>query len=395
MLRSQLSGLEPLAFPDGEAVRDPADWPRRRVQLQGVFEEVMYGPWPGSVSAQDMDVSLIYRDPRALNGTATLAEFAVRIDEPACRLRLLTVTPNTPGPHPCFLGANFHGNHTVIDHPGVAVHDRWSTAGTGLSRGYQQDRWDFRGMVAAGYAVATFFCGDIVQDRPELANDDLEPFTRSGKRPGALMAWAWGLAAARTALSGRTGIGIDIDIDRLVVVGHSRLGKAALLAGGWDAGFAAVIAAQSGTAGAAPSRKAPRRRGPDGQDQPAVETIERGTEAFPYWYSPTLRTYAHRVEELPIDQHELLALCAPVPTLIWVGAEDGWSDPEGTFETVRAAAGVFRFLGADQPALPASAIGAISSGTLAYGLRSGGHTVTAADWAAWRQWCDRQLRPVP
>jgi hypothetical protein len=201
------------------------------------------------------------------------------------------------------------------------------------------------------------------------------------------MVWAWGLAAARMVLSARA----DIAADAIVAVGHSRLGKAALLAGGWNAGFGAVIAAQSGTGGAAPSRKSPERCRVDATGRPEVETIEAITTSFPHWFSPDFASYADRVQELPVDQHQLLALCAPVPTLVWVGADDLWADPEGTFRTVEAASRVFGFLGAHQPPLTACAVGEISDGTLAYGLRSGGHTVTTDDWAAWRQWCDVQL----
>ena len=128
------------------------------------------------------------------------------------------------------------------------------------------------------------------------------------------------------------------------------------------------------------------------QGRPEVETIEAITGRFPHWFTPVLSTYADRVEELPIDQHQLLALCAPAPTLIWAGAADLWADPEGTFHAVEAAGPVFSFLGANQPPLTAPAVGEVSSGTLACGLRSGGHTVTGDDWVAWRHWCSQGLR---
>ena len=383
-----LDELRSLAFPNGEPLRVPEDWARRRVQLQDLFEDVMYGPWPGPMDPQRLELEVLFRDHGALAGTASLTEVVVKIAEPRCQFRLLLLIPNTPGPHRCFLGANFGGNHTVIDHPGVAVHDRWTDGGRGLGRGHAEDRWVMSETVAAGYAVATFFCGDLVQDRPDLAAVDLERFAVEGRRPGALMVWAWGLAAARTVLATHD----DIASKSIVAVGHSRLGKAALIAGGWDAGFGAVIAAQSGTVGAAPSRKAPERCQVDGQGRPEEETIEAITGRFPHWFSPVLSTYADRVEELPIDQHQLLALCSPAPTLIWAGAADLWADPAGTFHAVEAAGPVFSFLGSNQPPLTAPAVGEVSSGTLAYGLRSGGHTVTGNDWVAWRHWCSQKLR---
>ena len=279
-----LDELRTLEFASGESVRDPRDWPRRRRQLQNLFEEVMYGPWPSPIDLPGLEVSTLCSDAEALDGTATLTELAVSIADPDCRFRLLLLTPHARGPHRCFLGVNFHGNHTVIDHAGVALHDRWTVEGRGLDRGHAKDRWDVRGTVSAGQAVATFFCGDLVQDRPDLAAVDLHGFVRDGRRPGALMVWAWGLAVARTVLSARA----DIAADAIVAVGHSRLGKAALLAGGWDAGFAAVIAAQSGTGGAAPSRKSPERCLVDNSGRPEVETIEAITTSFPHWFSSCL-----------------------------------------------------------------------------------------------------------
>ncbi|MVA75050.1 acetylxylan esterase [Auraticoccus sp. F435] len=377
---SSLADLDPLTGTDGRPVPDATAWDRRRHELRRLFEAHVYGPWPGDPRGVEL-VSVT--ETSALDGTARLVEAQVRVDSPAATFPLLLVTPAAPGPHPCFLGLNFHGNHTVLDHPAVTVHDRYAVDGA-AGRGDHRDSWDVAGSVAAGYAVATVFCGDVVQDHPDLAGPDLDALATPAGRPGALMAWAWALSAARAALSSRP----EVDPSAVTVVGHSRMGKAALVASGWDDRFAAVVATQSGTGGASPSRKAPERcvPGPDGR--PEAETVKMITRRFPHWFAPAFAGHADRTDELPVDQHQLLALSAPRPTLLWNGTEDLWADPAGTWDCLQAAAPVFRFLGADQPeVVDVPEPGQTTPGTLAYGLRPGGHSVTREDWAAWRRWC--------
>ena len=99
-------------------------------------------------------------------------------------------------------------------------------------------------------------------------------------------------------------------------------------------------------------------------------------------------------DELPVDQHLLIALCAPRPVYVNGGLTDQWSDPKGEFLALAAAGPVYRLLGAkdlgvselpprDKP---------VTAGSLAFHYHSGGHTAVPADWTAFLDFADRHFR---
>ena len=111
------------------------------------------------------------------------------------------------------------------------------------------------------------------------------------------MWWAWGCPPR-----GRLPRSTDksIDAKRLAVVGHSRLGKTALLAGAFDDRIAVVIPHQSGCGGAGPSRS----------KNPKAETVKRINTSFPHWFCGHFKAFGDDVTKLPFDQNGLVAICA-------------------------------------------------------------------------------------
>jgi dienelactone hydrolase len=374
---------DPLRFFNGSPVRTPEEWQRRRVELKKLFEHYMYGALPrvaGTIRAE-----VTHEDKEAFGGSAVLREVAVTPAEGCPPLYLLLVLPKkTQGPVPVFLGMNFSGNHSLVDDPKVRIPASWIYPGPGVendratekSRGSRKDVWAIDQTVRRGYAVATFYNGDVDPDEKEHRNG-MRPFLKSqGYSPGTIMAWAWGLIRAVDYLLSVP----EIDAQRIAIVGHSRLGKTALVAAAFDERIALIIPHQSGTGGAAPSRS----------KNPKAETVARINTAFPHWFNDRFKEFNEQVDRLPFDQHALIALLAPRPVLLTNAEEDQWANPDGQFEMLRAANPVYRLLGVDGLGPEDRPMqNRIVGNKLAYFLRPGPHSMTRDDWLVFLEFADR------
>lgn len=389
---------DPLVLDDGTPVTDVATWAtKRRPELIEDFARAVYGRTPGGPPAglhwEVMDV-----DRSALGGKAVRKQIRVWFSEgnhgPKMDL-LVYLPPNATAPVPAFLGLNFYGNHTVSSDPSVPLSTAWIPEGPGRgvvdnrateqARGYHTSRWQIEQVVARGYATATLYCGDLCEDRTEGLDRDVAALFKTGgtegRAPeawGTLGVWAWGLSRALDYLEADP----DIDATRVAVHGHSRLGKAALWAGAQDERFALVISNNSGCGGAALSR---RRFG---------ETVARINTVFPFWFARNFRAYNEREDTLPVDQHQLIALCAPRPVYVASAEDDKWADPRGEFLSAKGAEPVYALFGKrglGVEAWPAVDQPVLGDG-LAYHVRSGGHDITAYDWACYLDYADKVLR---
>jgi len=331
-------------FGTGEAVRTAEAWYRkRRPQIVALVQHYMYGylPEAPAVSAEVRRV-----DAAFLSGRATLREVTLSFGPPGTPpVDLLVIVPNgRQAAAPVFLGINFCGNHTVVDDPHVALPRSWvpercrgavENRATDDGRGTQAEAWCVDELIARGYALATFYCGDIDPDRPDFTDGVHPHFLRPGQTEpgphdwGTIAAWAWGLHRAVDYLITCD----DLDRRRICVVGHSRLGKTALLAGALDERIALVVPHQSGTGGMALSR---------GNQQ---ETVARINTSFPHWFNDVFCQFNGCEDLLPIDQHLLVCLVAPRPLLDTEGDQDLWANYEQALAALRGADAVYKLLG--------------------------------------------------
>lgn len=192
---------------------------------------------------------------------------------------------------------------------------------------------------------------------------------------GALLAWAWGASRAADYF----GTDHSVDAGKLGIEGHSRYGKAALLAAAMDPRWGIVYPSCSGEGGAKPSR---RNWG---------ETVDN--IAGSHWMAVNFRKYAGHWDDLTVDSNELMALVAPRPVFLNGGTQDQWADPHGAFLAAVSAGPVYRLLGkkglgSNQMPEPD---GALVSGDIAFRYHAGGHT-DAPDWPAFLQFARRYFK---
>ncbi len=379
---------DPLVFLDGRRVSTHEDWAQRKAELRDLFQAYMYGRLPSQPRFTLMRPDRV--DAGYLGGKATRKDLtiAIRLGQPrSTAVNLLVVIPNKrTRPAPVVLGTNFHGNHTALNDPTIPLPTAWMPAGgpgvvankaTDAGRGKEVGVWSIEAAVDRGYAVATFYCGDVVPDRP-LPGIGAEPQApREVDQAPALAAWAWGLMRAVDALRGDP----DLDKNRIIVVGHSRMGKAALLAGAFDDRVALTIAHQAGCGGSAPSR------GKVG------EQVKQINDRFPHWFGHRFKEFNDNVDRLPFDQHCLVALAAPRRVLFTNATEDTWANPAGQFDVLKAADPVYRLLGVAgiDPAAPMPPVDTPVGDRLAYQIRPGKHSMEPRDWTVWLDHADKHL----
>jgi len=376
---------------DGSRIASTDQWlHHRRPELKALFEHYMYGhapPRPVKPAHR-----LLHATADLFGGQATLKEVSLALGPgDAPRLQLLLVLPtHVPRPAPVFVGLNFAGNHALLHEKSVGLTTNWipnrypgvvDNRATDQGRGTQRDVWCVEECVRRGFALATAFSGDVEPEVPDAPVSLRQWYRRQEPSAsydwGAVAAYAWTLQRIVDYVAEEP----SIDSRRIALFGHSRNGKAALLAAALDERVALVISHQAGCGGTAPSR------GKIG------ESVKQINDRFPHWFSARFHQFNDCPEKLPFDQHCLIALCAPRPVLLSNATDDVWANPAGQFAMLQAADPVYRLLGADglrAAALPP--LGQVTSGNLAFFLRAGKHATTPEDWRAFLDFADRHFR---
>jgi hypothetical protein len=373
-------------FGNDPAVATVADWEDRRAPLlREAFAREIYGPMP-----PDLPAEVLARQPLdgdRVAGGMRVEQLTIGFGAAGDRGRVNVVLARPAGPVRALLVVqNFCGNalalHKRYDEvrslrPPPDMCEGFLKAPAGIILGRWIDGPPLERVLERGYAVAIVYAADLVPDAATASKPALERLYGPGAEAGgALAAWAWlydALGGALTRDSGLEGAPV-------VAWGHSRNGKAALLAGAVYPGIAGVISHQSGRGGAALNRS------------PVGESIAQITDNFGFWFSPRYAAFAGREGEMTVDQHQLLALIAPRPVLLGAGDRDRWSDPAGAFRAAQGADPVWRLYG--KPGLEQTQLSEPDlTRPLASFMRKGTHGVTTRDWDNFLTWLDANFPP--
>ncbi|MDD3336274.1 MAG: hypothetical protein PHI98_12275 [Eubacteriales bacterium] len=323
--------VSPPPFDFSLAAADWQDWQTRRPELLGRFVSEVYGCIPAQLSMDTLAVEeLVTADRQRVRvyrlGTADFS----------CSLRLYLPSGD--------------------DCQAILLY---------LLLADQEDSFvPISDALAKSCAVALLRCDELAKDQPNARETGIFTWMKQNKvdagGTGALAAWAWGLSQAQRCLQR------DPALAHLptTVVGYSRGGKSALWACALYGGFAGCAAVHSGCGGASLFRAIPAGK----------ERIAEITKSFPYWFSTAFSAYGGREEQLTVDQHMLLALCAPSSLLIINTLEDPWCDAASEERSCALAKPVYDLPGCQ--------------GSLSYIAHSGDHTFTHAEW----EWILQMIR---
>jgi hypothetical protein len=360
---------DPLILANGQPVTDAATWfKQRRPEILKLYQTEIYGRIPPDTPRVSWQVQRT--ENKARGGTVTVRAvvgiMSDKVDGPRMHVTLYTPA-NAEKPVPVLLNISF---------------------GAGPARGPARPPGGFdliAEVLGRGWGYATIGYGDIQPDRADRWKEGVIGLTlKPGQtRPGpdewgTISAWSWGVSRVIDYLESDK----SVNAKRIAITGTSRLGKTVLWAGAQDERVAAVCAIVSGELGAALIRR------------DWGETLDDMAQNFPWQFAGNLQKWVGKWNQLPVDQHMLIALCAPRPVYVNGGLTDQWSDPKGEVLAMIAAGPVYRLLGANDlgisevPPLDKP----IATGSLAFHYHSRGHTAVPADWKAFLEFAERHFK---
>ncbi|MDR2774725.1 MAG: acetylxylan esterase [Tannerella sp.] len=379
-----------LRLNNGQKVETKEEWEKLgRPELMEMFASEMYGRTPGEKIR--VRYEKLTENPDDMGGKATCKQVKFifsNAEGKEIEAILLLYIPNKPEKKvPVFVSYNYNGNHstttdTTIYYPPSFNFIR-DVGHTHRERGNQTSRWCYDRIIDRGYAVATMCYHDIFPDVDGMKEHSIvslfSGYDAESKAPDewqAIGAWAWGSSRIVDYLETEE----RINAGKIAIMGHSRQGKAALWAGVQDTRFGIVISNDSGSGGAALSK---REFG---------ERVANVSSIKPYWFCPAFNRYRNNEAGLPFDQHQLIALIAPRKVYIASASEDLWADPKGEFLSAYHAGPVYKLYG--MSAIESDRMPELHQPVLTdigYHIRAGKHDVTDYDWERFMDFMDKHF----
>ena len=345
-----------LEFNDGSKVQDVSEWSKRREEIADILQHYYCGyepPIKPSVAGE-----IVKED----NRTAFAGKAVYQKIEISCQLSTGNFT------FPCHFAKPKN-----VENPPVFVYLSFSDS-------FVDELLPVEEILDEGFAIASFYYQNIAPDTDDNFMNGIalsygrNPFDAWGK----VRMWAWGASRVLDYLYTRD----DVNLDRVAVVGHSRLGKAALICGAFDERFSLVISNDSGGAGAAVFR---------GKEGEMVKNFRGGTSG--HWFAGNFKQYVRKENEMPFDMHFLLAMIAPRNLYVCSAKEDLHADPKSEFLSCVAVSEVYELFGRKglvcDDIIPSESV-SYPCGTVGYHMRDGSHFLSRYDWRKFIEYRNNQ-----
>jgi hypothetical protein len=371
---------DPLKLNNGmEVTSQELWWEKRRPEIKEYFDSEIYGRVPENVPGVSWEILSTINDTiknipvitKKLSGHVDNSSYPpISVD-----MDLTLVIPaNAKGPVPVMMefGFKFPANFNITDQMKRFIDSMSSWQPMVLSKD-----WGYAILVATsfqednGSSLTRGIIGLVNKGKPRKPDDW-----------GTLRAWAWGASRALDYLKTDK----MVDGNKVVIEGLSRYGKAALVTMAYDQRFAIGFIGSSGAGGA----KLLRRN--------FGEQVENLASTGEYhWFAGNFLKFAGPLtpKDLPVDAHELIAMCAPRPVFISCGSPDvegTWVDDKGQFMAVVGAGPVYKLLGKEDlgtTKMPAMGT-ALIDGDIAFRQHFGGHT-TLDNWPIFIKFAERHF----
>jgi hypothetical protein len=376
---------DPLRLKNGKRVKTAKTWwTKRRPEIVEDFDREVYGRVPANAPRVTWEV---VSSTKEMNGdvpviTKKLIGHADNSAYPLISVDIqftLSTPANAPGPVPVMI--EFDLSPEVLASFAKRFPD--------FFKAQKGPTWQ-QLLLAKGWGYASLIATSIQDDKADALTEGVIGLANHGQPRklddwGALRAWAWGASRALDYFETDPAV----NAKQVGITGHSRYGKAALVTMAYDQRFAIGYISSSGEGGAELYR---RHWG---------EQLENLAGGEYYWMAGNLIKYGGdplTVNDLPVDSHELIGLCAPRPVFISGGtlaAGDGWVDAKGMFLAAVGAGSVYKLLGkkdlgtTEFPVIETPLI----AGDIAFRQHSGGHT-PMPNWPTFLEFAGRYVKPA-
>lgn len=341
-----------------DGVKTREDFEKKQEKIRKLLTERQYGEIPEKPEHMFVEEGLVLENFACGKAVLKHLKFNFKMDGKTFSFPAISIIPKSKEKCPAFVYIGFESGEGGKYMPTEEIAER-------------------------GYALFAFCYNEVATDNNDFKKGIAKYLVKSRRKNSAtskISLWAW---AAMRMMDYAETLSDVIDLDNVAVIGHSRLGKTALLTGGFDTRFKYVISNDSGCCGAA------IERGKVG------ERYDRITKVFPYWFCPQFNREVSAGEQFTFDQNFLLSLSVPRCLIIGSAKEDIWADPVSEFLGVASLNDAYSLYGmkglVHNGEMP-KARAVLDEGDAVYYVREGTHFMSRHDWNTYMDIIDKRRK---